>query len=173
MTAALLPIGPACGHPDAEEWLNLYLDGELDAAAAPQFFGHLAACAGCRRQFESALAFRMAVRQEALPVSPAVDARVLARLDRSRRGTVRMRDRRRDRAPLGGALRQRVSVGAMLVITLVAVMAAALLPSGPAPAADGAPVRLARVVLDDGPIYLIAPGLTVEADRDARAVVDG
>lgn len=158
---------PACPDPDAEMLLNEYLDGELETAREPDFFGHLASCLGCRRQFEAALAFRLAARQEPLAVPPALDQRVLARLDTTRRQKHRRPDRQADRAPLAGALRHRISVGAALAVTVVAVALAALLPPpGAAPDDPTRSVRLARVYLDDGPLYVIDHAVTVEAERD-------
>ena len=162
----MIPFATLCPDPDAEMRVGEYLDGELDAAHEPELFGHLAACASCRRQFEALLAFRLAVRQEPLAVPPAADAAVLARLDRVRRRDRHRPDRQADRAPLAGALRRRISVGAAVAVAAVAfVLAAALPASVSASDAEKAPVRLARVVLDDGPIYLIDPGVTVEAER--------
>ncbi|OZC03308.1 anti-sigma factor [Rubricoccus marinus] len=157
----------ACPDPDAEMLLNEYLDGELDLGREPDLFSHLATCGGCRRQFEAMLAFRLAVRQEPLAVPPALDQRVLARLDETRRLTIRRPNRRADRAPLAGALRRRVPVSVALAVTVLAVFIAAMLPTNaPAPASADS-VRLARVTLSDGPLYVIEHDVTVEADREA------
>lgn len=158
-----------CPDPDAEMLLNEYLDGELAPEHEPELFGHLATCAECRRQFEAMLAFRLAVRQEPLAVPPVLDRLVMARLDESRRRTHRRPDRRVQRAPLAGALRRRISVGAALGVALVAVGLAALMPA-PAIADEPAPdsIRLARVYLEDGPLYVIEKEVTVEAERVSR-----
>ena len=157
----------ACPDPDAEMLLNEYLDGELDIAREPDLFGHLATCGGCRRQFEAMLAFRLAVRQEPLAVPPALDQRVLARLDQTRRLTIRRPNRRVDRAPLASAMRQRVPVGVALAVAVIAVFVAAMLPTSASTASDTASsVRLARVTLDDGPLYVIEHAVTVEAERE-------
>ena len=159
----------ACSDPDAEALLNEYLDGEIAPTREPEFFGHLAGCAGCRRGFEAALAFRLAVRQEPLAVPPALDERVLARLDATRRERPRRPDRRADRAPLAGAFRRRVSLGAALAFTVVAVALAALFPPAVSEASPSPEsVRLARVILDDGPLYVIDHEVTVEAERETR-----
>lgn len=100
---------PICDDPDAEVLLNEYVDGELPTDRQPDLFGHLAACADCRAHFDALLAFRLAVRQEPLAVPAAADAALFARLDRARRATREAPNRRVDRAPLGGALRRRVS----------------------------------------------------------------
>ena len=154
-----------CPDPDAEVLLNEYLDGELAPTREPALFGHLASCAECRRQFEALLAFRLAVRQEPLAVPPALDHKVMARLDESRRRTVRRPDRRTDRAPLAGALRRRISVGAALAVALVAVGLAALVPVSSANEPSPDSIRLARIYLEDGPLYVIDREVTVEAER--------
>ncbi len=152
-----------CTDEDAEVLLNDYLDGELDPARQPELFGHLAACADCRAQFDALLAFRLAARQEPLLVPPTADAALFTRLDRVRRATRRAPDRRADRAPLGGALRRRVSVGAMLAVAGLAIVIGSVLTPASAPTAP--PDRVVETVLRDGALYLIDPGITVEASR--------
>ncbi|MDT0633270.1 zf-HC2 domain-containing protein [Rubrivirga sp. S365] len=158
MTAA-----PPCASADAEVLLNEYVDGELEAARQPALFAHLAACADCRAQFDALFAFRLAVRQEPLPVPPAVDAAVFARLDRSRRAGRRAPDRRAERSPVGTALRRRVSVGLALAVAAVAVVVGNALAPGPTPAPPED--RVVETFLDDGPLYLLDPGVRVEAPR--------
>ncbi len=158
-----MTFAPSCTDEDAEMLLNEYLDGELDPVRQPDLFGHLAACADCRAQFDAMLAFRLAARQEPLPVPATADAALFARLDRTRRTTRRTPDRRADRAPLGGALRRRVSVGAMLAVAGLAIVIGSVLTPPPEPAAP--PERVVETVLRDGALYLIDPGITVEATR--------
>ena len=166
MTFALTP----CADEDAEVLLNEYVDGELDPARQPALFGHLAACAGCRAQFDALLAFRLAARQEPLAVPASADAALFARLDRVRRQSPRARMRRADRSALGGALRQRVSVGAMLAVVCVAAFLGSVLASDAAtPPPDE---RVVEAVLEDGSLYLIDPGVTVEAPRAVRSEAD-
>ena len=153
-----------CTDDDAEMMLNEYVDGELDAARQPALFGHLAGCADCRAQFDALLAFRLAARQEALLVPPSADAALFARLDDLRRTARRAPDRRAERAPLGGALRRRVSVGAMLAVAGLAVVIGSVL--APRPAAEPQTERVVEAVLADGMLYLMDPGVTVEAERD-------
>lgn len=148
-----------CSDVDAEVLLNEYVDGELDPARQPELFGHLAACAGCRARFDALLAFRLAARQEPLTVPATADVALFARLDKVRRQSRRAPDRRADRSALGGALRRRVSVGAMLAVAMLAVAVGTVL--APTPAAD----RVVEAVLADGSLYLIDPGVTVEAPR--------
>ena len=154
---------PPCADEAAEFLLNEYLDGELDPARQPDLFGHLAACADCRTQFDALLAFRLAARQEPLPVPATADAALFARLDRVRRVNRQTPDRRADRAPLGGALRRRVSVGAMLAVAGLAIVIGSVLT----PAAEPSE-RIVETVLRDGALYLIDPGITVEASRSAN-----
>lgn len=149
-----------CTDEAAEARLNEYLDGELDPAEQPDLYAHLAVCADCRAQFDALLAFRLAVRQEALLVPATADAALFARLDGVRRAR-RAPDRSAERAPLGGALRRRVSVGAMLAVAGLAVVVGSAITPAP-PAED----RVVEMVFQDGPLYLIDPGVTVEAERN-------
>ena len=153
-----------CTDEAAEAWLNEYVDGELARAVQPALFNHLAACADCRAQFDALLAFRLAARQEPLAVPPSADAALFARLDELRRVSRRAPDRRAERAPLGGALRRRVSVGAMLAVAGLAVVLGSVFgPREPAP--EPVPDRVVETVLSDGMLYVIDPGVTVEAPR--------
>ena len=153
-------LTPACADERAEMWLNEYVDGEIAAADEPALFGHLAACPACREAFGAFLAFRLAVRAEPLAVPPSADAALFARLDRQRAQPARP-DRAADRSALGGALRRRVSVGAALAVTAVAlVFGLATRPAAEPPP----PVRMTHTVLPDGALYLMAPGVTVSAD---------
>ena len=154
----------ACADEDAEALLNEYLDGELDPARQPALFAHLADCADCRAQFDALLAFRLAARQEPLAVPASADAALFARLDTARRQTRRAPDRRADRAPLGGALRRRVSVGAALAVAVLAVVIGTILAPSPAP--PEVRERIVEAVLEDGALYIVDPGVTVEADRE-------
>ena len=168
MTHALPPMfAPPCPDEEAEALLNEYLDGELVPARQPDLFGHLAGCAACRAQFDALLAFRLGARQEPLPVPATADAALFARLDRARRVSRRsLPDRRADRAPLGGALRRRVSVGAALAVAGLAVVLGSVF--GPSAPPEGVQERVVETVLRDGTLYVIDPGVTVEAPRAAR-----
>ena len=158
-----MTVAPPCPSEDAEVLLNEYVDGELDPARQPALFAHLAECADCRAQFDALFAFRLAVRQEPLAVPPAVDAAIFARLDGARRAGRRAPDRRAERSPLGGALRRRVSVGLALVVACAAVVVGATLAEEPRPAPPED--RVVETFLDDGPLYLLDPGVSVEAPR--------
>ena len=158
-----------CPDEDAEVLLNEYVDGELEPARQPDLFAHLATCADCRAQFDALLAFRLAARQEPLAVPASADAALFSRLDRVRRQSRRARARRADRSPLGGALRQRVSVGAMLAVVCVAAFLGSVLASDSVAAPPTMDERVVEAVLEDGSLYLIDPGVTVEAPRtDSR-----
>ena len=153
-----------CADERAEALLNEYVDGELHAADEPELFAHLAGCPACRETFSTFLAFRLAVRAEPLGVPPAADAALFARLDRLRAQPAA--DRAADRAPLAGALRRRVSVGAALALAVVAVgIGLAVRPAAPA---EPGPAEFTTTVLADGALYLIDPGVTVEARRTPR-----
>ena len=153
-----------CTDPRAEALLNEYVDGEICADEEPALFAHLAECTGCREAFSTFLAFRMAARSEPLAVPPAADTALFARLDRMRAQPAP--NRADDRAPLGGALRRRVSVGAALALAVVAV--AVGLTVRPTATAEPTPDRFTHTVLQDGALYLIDPGVTVEATTLAR-----
>ncbi|WP_420454910.1 anti-sigma factor family protein [Rubrivirga sp.] len=155
-----------CDDTDAEILLNEYVDGELNPSRQPELFGHLAACAGCRAQFDALLAFRLAARQEPLAVPASADAALFARLDHLRRQSRRAPDRRAERSAVRQALRRRVSVGAMLAVAGMAVWVGSVLAPSPAPPAPDD--RVVEAVLEDGALYVIDPGVTVEAPRTAR-----
>lgn len=154
-----------CDDPEAEILLNEYVDGELATDRQPELFTHLAACAECRAQFDALLAFRLAARQESLSVPPAADAALFARLDDARRAAQRQPDRAADRAPLGGALRRRVSVGAALALAGVVLVLGWMTSPSAAGEPERPPVRLTHTVLNDGALYMIDPGVTIEAER--------
>jgi anti-sigma factor RsiW len=165
---ALLPV---CEDLDAERRLNEFVDGELAPAEQPELFGHLAACADCRAQFDALLAFRRAVRDEPLVLPPAANTAVLARLDRLRRTSARARARRAERSPLAGTLHRRVSLGAALMVTLaVAAMGLAIgrpQPPAPEPARQGP--RVVQAVDAGGALFLLDRPLFVVARREPAA----
>lgn len=154
-----------CDDPEAEILLNEYVDGELATDRQPELFSHLAVCAECRAQFDALLAFRLAARQESLAVPPAVDAALFARLDEARRSARHQPDRAADRAPLGGALRRRVPVSAALALAGIVMVLGWVMSPNVTVEPDRPPVRLTHTVLDDGALYMIDPGVTVEAQR--------
>ncbi len=164
---------PFCSA-DAEARLNLFVDGELDAAEEPELFAHLAACASCRAQFNALLAFRRAVRQDRLVLPPAADERFFAALDARRRARLRAAARaplpRRPRTPLGF----RVPLGAALassVLSAVLFLTVGLLYGDPdaRPAAAPQPV-VAETVAADGQVLYVMESVEVSAPRDERPV---
>lgn len=161
-----LPMpGAWCADERAEALLNEYVDGEIHAADEPELFAHLSGCTACRETFSTFLAFRLAVRAEPLAVPPTADAALFARLDRLRAQPAP--DRAADRAPLAGALRRRVSLGAALALAVVAV-AFGLIARPTAAVQSPTAVPFTETVLADGPLYLMDPGLTVVANGPRR-----
>ena len=155
-----------CTDARAEERLNLYVDGELPAAEQSALFGHLAACADCRDTFNALLAFRLAVRHDALAVPPAADEAFLARLDRLRRATHPAPDRAAERRLFGDTLRRRVPLGSALAAAVVLIALGLLArPVSPPASAEEAPFRLIEVVTDDGNALYVMDGVTVESEQ--------
>ncbi|MEM8599486.1 MAG: zf-HC2 domain-containing protein [Bacteroidota bacterium] len=157
----------SAGHARHEALLDLYVDGELSFADQPALFAHLADCAACRAQFNALMAFRVAARQEHLPVTPSMDAAFFARLDQAKRARPHpAATRAEDRQPFRG-LERRVSVRTALVFSLV-LFAVGLLfarPVDPEPAA--VPVRVVETEDPAEALYVIYPGITIEDERNA------
>ncbi len=154
-----------CVDEDAEVLLNEYVDGELPSARQQELFAHLASCADCRSQFNALLTFRLAAREEPIVLSAAANTAVLTRLDRLRRSQRRARSRRFERAPLGGTLHRRVSLGAAMVVMIVvafAGMAFGRIPSEQAPVGP----RMIQAVDARGAFFLADRPLFVEAKRE-------
>ena len=101
-----------------------------------------------------------------LAVPASADAALFARLDQNRRQTRLAPDRKAQRAPLGGALRHRVSVGAMIAVAVLAVVVGTILAPTQTPEVRE---RVVEAVLEDGALYIVDPGVTVEADRETDA----
>ena len=162
-----------CTDDHAETLLNLYVDGELPSSRQAMLFAHLAACPGCRSQFNALLAFRLAVRQEVLTVPPAVDEAFFARIDRLRRAAHPAPDRAAARGLFGDTLRRRVPVGLAAAVTVLLVTLGLLARPMP-PAAEAVPSnRLTEVVTDDGNALYVMDGITVEVSKSGRPAVDG
>lgn len=166
---------PLSGSPpcttDVEDMIHLYVDGELAFDLQPLLFAHLATCEDCRRVFESVLYFRQAIRLEHLPVPPAADDAFFKRLAKHRRRDRRV-DRVADRRPLWQR-RAPVSLGVAVVVAIVVFGAGLLLQMPPSK-----PVYVEgmqeRVELPDLPlteqVYVVWPGLTVEAEKYAPVI---
>jgi anti-sigma factor RsiW len=117
--------------------LNLYVDGELPLDRQGELHAHLAGCAACRVQFNALMAFRLAVRQDALALAPAADERFLARIDALRRTRGEARP---DRARPRRLIRDRVKTqGLTLAAVLAVVVGAWLATPEPAPAPEPEP----------------------------------
>ncbi|MEM6784225.1 MAG: zf-HC2 domain-containing protein [Bacteroidota bacterium] len=162
MTNQSLPAG----HNHYEALLDLYVDGELPFADQPALFAHLAECATCRAQFNALMAFRVAARQDYLPVTPSMDAAFFARLDQAKRARPHPPGARaEDRQPFR-SLKRRVSVRTALLLSLV-LFAVGLLSARPSdPEPPVVPVRVADMPEAAQALYVIYPGITVEDERD-------
>lgn len=153
------------GHAQHEALLDLYVDGELPFADQPTLFAHLADCAVCRAQFNALMAFRVAARQEHLPVTPSMDAAFFARLDQAKRTRPHApATRAEDRQPFRG-LRRRVSIRTALVFSLV-LFAIGLLSAQPGETeSPRVPARVVETADPAEALYVIYPGITVEDER--------
>ena len=162
-----------------EDALNLYVDGELPLAAQPALFAHLVTCETCRQTLAATLEFRRFSRQETVTVPPALDEAIMERVAQ-RKSTHDRTDRAAQRRPLWQA-RIPVSLRAAAALGLVAFLSGLFVPSYTAPEARTPepevtstvqgeeervrfydPVRVAEAV------YVIYPGLTVEAFKTVR-----
>ena len=154
---------PIQDHTEFEELLHEFLDGELPVVQQAPLFAHLAECPSCRKIFNTVMRFRRLSRQEHLPVPPAVDEEFFARLE-AQKAQLARRDRLAERRPLWQA-RRLVSVRSAVVAGLLLLTIGLLAPSV-APEHRTAFVRseTERVEFRDV-IYVIYPGLTVEAAR--------
>ncbi len=155
-----------------EESVHLYLDGELSAGAQPGLFVHLADCEACRSIMNAMMGFRRMSRREAIQVPPVADERVLARLEKSKKGRI-SRDRYYERRPLWQS-RATVSfrVGAALAALFFALGAMIQHHSGAGKEPE--PLRLeqqADLRLSGAHtklVYVLYPGLLVEARRPSE-----
>lgn len=164
---------PSCGTA-MEEALSLYVDGELSLEAQPILFAHLASCEACRRTLAGVLEFRRLSRQEVIAVPPAVDDAIMERLAKRKSALDRV-DRAADRRPLWQA-RTPVSLRAAAVVALVVFFLGLLIPHRAAPPApttsevqgEEERVRFQERIRVAEAVYVIYPGLTIEAFKAAR-----
>lgn len=148
-----------CADDQAEALLNLYVDGELPLDRQAGLHAHLAACAACRVQFNALMAFRLAVRQDALALAPAADERFLARIDGLRRS------RTTDRAPRPRRpVRERLRTHALAVAAVGAIIFGAWLATPPAPEPEPEPPNELIIQL---------PAVTIESVVAPAAVHGG
>ena len=154
-----------CADRHFERLLNLYVDGELPSGEQAKLFAHLSMCAACRAQFNVLLAFRLVSRQETFVVPPATDEAVFARIDRLRRPPRSAPDRVSERRFFGGRIHRRVSFrSALLAAAVLIVFGLAVLPS-PTPNTAASSYHVTEIVIDDGALYVIGPGVLVEDKR--------
>jgi anti-sigma factor RsiW len=151
-----------------ERLLNLYVDGELTGGEQAKLFAHLSTCAACRAQFNVLLAFRLASRQETFVVPPAVDEAVFARIDRLRRAPGFTSDRVSERRFFGGQIHRRVSFRSALLAAVVLIAFGLAVRPTPTPDAAASTYHVTETVIDDGALYVIGPGVTVEGKRLGR-----
>ena len=164
---------PPCSDSRAEHLLNLYVDGELPSTQQAALFAHLARCAACRTQFNALLAFRLAARQEALAVPPAVDEAFFARIDRLRRASHPAPDRAAERRLFRDVLPRRVPLAAALVAVGAVALGFLVRPATPEQAEPAPAFRLTEVVTDDGNALYVIDGVTVEGTQGGEGPIDG
>lgn len=157
-----------CQTAHAEEFLNQYIDGELSSSDESRLFAHLSTCTACREQFNSLFVFRLAARQETIEVPPAADEAVLARIDQLRRAGQPAPDRSTEtRSPVRLYDRRFAFASAAAVALFVAVFgwsvhtATLVEPEEPV-------FQLTETVIQDGALYVISPGVTVEETKLAQ-----
>ncbi|MDX1438633.1 MAG: zf-HC2 domain-containing protein [Rubricoccaceae bacterium] len=157
-----------CSETHAENLLNLYVDGELASSEEADLFAHLSTCAACRTQFNTLFAFRLAARQENLDVPPAADEAFFARIDQLRRVSRPAPDRVTDRRQLTVVRRKRFAYASVAAVALFvaafgwSVRTSTIVePAAPA-------YQVTETVIDDGALYVISPGLTVEDEKLAQ-----
>ncbi len=151
-----------CSDEHSEMLLNLYVDGELSSDEQAGLFGHLATCAVCRTQFNVLLAFRLALRQEAILVPLTADEAVFARIDHLRRTPRRAIDRVSERRFFGGRVHRNVPFRTAALAALVIVALGLALRFDPLPDSSTQSYHVTEAIMDDGALYVIGPGLTVE-----------
>ena len=152
-----------------EEAVNLYADGELPFDEQGALFRHLADCDACRFHFDALLQFRLFVREERLDVPSSVDEAFFRKLALQKRTTKRY-DRKRDRQPLWAKntkVSLRAAVLGMLGLFVLgwwftghSDLLGALSPQPEVPT-----TLLEMTMEDEGAVYVIIPGITVEGDR--------
>ncbi|UCE25283.1 MAG: zf-HC2 domain-containing protein [Candidatus Zixiibacteriota bacterium] len=150
---------------DALTLLEDYVDQELSAGTEAQLKKHFAECAGCRREFDSALLLKELLGQHK-PRDPGEDywsettALIRARTTESLRQSTRVTDITASRSLERGAFtRSLVSVAASLVVLFSAILLG-----------TGHEQRLARINATEPPVY-IAAALEEVVDSDNTVIV--
>ena len=157
-----------CADRHFERLLNLYVDGELPSGEQAELFAHLSMCAACRAHFNVLLAFRLVSRQETFVVPPATDEAVFARIDRLRRAPRSVLHRVSERRFFGGQIHGRVSFRSALLAAVVLIVFGLAVRPNPTPDATASTYHVTETVIDDGALYIIGPGVTVEGKRLGR-----
>ncbi len=157
-----------CSDFQSELLLNLYVDGELSSSEQGKLFAHLSTCDACRKQFNVLLAFRLATRLESFDVPPAVDEAIFARIDRLRRTPRPAPDRVSQRRFFGGQIHRRVTLRSALMAAVVLIVFGLAVRPNPVANAPTQSYHVTETVIDDGALYVIGPGLTIEVDKPKR-----
>lgn len=156
---------------NAEEELNLFLDGELPLERQSDLYAHLAETPESRSFMDMVMLFRRMSRQEFIELPPAADERFFERLAEVKASNERF-DRVEDRKPLWNT-RKPVSVRTAIAAVVVVFTVGLMLPYS----ADNETIFIAqeeeRVYFDmpqtrvmQSYIYVYEPGLTIEAEQD-------
>ena len=161
---------PPQGPSEAEQDLQLYLDGELPYARQALLFRELSSDESLRKQLEAVMTFRRLSRQENIALPPSADDRFFKRLAEVKT-SLNQNNRSSDRQPLWRATRP-VSVGSALAAVAAVFFIGLMLPLS----RSGNTAFIAQEeeqVSFDAPqtqvmqsyIYVFEPGLTIEADQ--------
>jgi len=67
-----------------KEYLNQFIDGELDISGQIRLFQHLAGCQECRSFIDAAVRMKEIIRTEQVLFPPEIDEKVISRLPHSR-----------------------------------------------------------------------------------------
>lgn len=156
-----------CNTPNAEELLNLYVDGELSSADQARLFAHLSTCGPCRTQFNTLFAFRLAARQDVIEVPPAVDEAIFARIDQMRRVGTPASDRSPEVGHLEIAPPRKYAYMSVAAVALFVAAFGWSVRTSTLPEPE--PVfQLTETVIEDGALYVITPGVTVVEESLAQ-----
>ncbi len=162
------------GHAYLEEALNHYVDGELPLDRQAALFAHLASCEHCRLLLDSIINFRRAGRQEYIAVPTAVDDAFFKRLAHRKISGERI-DREAERRPLWlvrGPVSVRSAVAAAVVLFVLGLLVPVYAPPPfPVRSVEATEERVEfpdRVQSSSEMVYVIYPGVTVEAKRTER-----
>lgn len=156
--------------PCEDESVDLYLDGEFPLEREAQLFRHLASCSACRTHLNGVLAFRRVSREEYIEIPPWADDELLVRIDARRRARERTSQLHTSQSLWSASTTVTVR---SLVLVVAAVVLSAVLFVERIPSTGRIIVEQERVQFgnaDTAPgseIYVIYPGLTIEAERES------